>query len=290
VLDKLSSLPIENAKISIKDLSGNLIEMVSTDAKGKYSFESEIMDKYDVTAVKEGYLQNSISIEGNQVSRYLDDSDILLSPSDYGVGGRVLYAENDLPAEGAILKLFDENGVLVAEAVTGPDGKYSFGLESDHIYTLECIKFGYPDQEIELDTKTADATMFKSDFRLFKMEEGTVVRLDNIYYDYDKWEIRSDAAIELNKLVTIMEDNPSMTIELGSHTDSRGSPAYNSALSQKRAQAVVDYLTDKGVAKNRIKSKGYGESKILNKCVEGAECSEDDHQLNRRTEFKILKI
>jgi peptidoglycan-associated lipoprotein len=122
------------------------------------------------------------------------------------------------------------------------------------------------------------------------MEEGTVVRLDNIYYDYDKWEIRSDAAIELNKLVTIMEDNPSMTIELGSHTDSRGSPAYNSALSQKRAQAVVDYLTDKGVAKNRIKSKGYGESKILNKCVEGAECSEDDHQLNRRTEFKILKI
>jgi outer membrane protein OmpA-like peptidoglycan-associated protein len=113
--------------------------------------------------------------------------------------------------------------------------------------------------------------------------------LENIYYDFDQWSIRSDAAIELDKLVKIMNENPTIWIELGSHTDSRGKDAYNLKLSQKRAESAVQYIISKGIDKNRITAKGYGESQLLNRCANGIECNDAEHQLNRRTEFKIVK-
>lgn len=116
------------------------------------------------------------------------------------------------------------------------------------------------------------------------------IRLDNIYYDYNKWNIRPDAAIELDKLVKIMLDNPAISIELSSHTDCRGSDKYNQTLSQKRAQSAVDYIISKGIAKSRITAKGEGENKLLNKCDDGVKCTEEEHQWNRRTEFKVTHI
>ncbi len=114
--------------------------------------------------------------------------------------------------------------------------------------------------------------------------------LKNIYYDFDKWNIRPDAAIELDKLVTILLDNPSIEIELGSHTDSRGSDQYNQVLSQHRAESAVSYIVANGIAKNRITAKGYGESVPVNLCTNGAKCTEEEFQMNRRTEFRVTKI
>lgn len=116
------------------------------------------------------------------------------------------------------------------------------------------------------------------------------IRLDNIYYDYNKWNIRPDAAIELDKLVKLMNDNPKIRIELSSHTDCRGGDNFNMKLSQKRAQSAVDYIVSKGISRDRIYAKGYGESVPLNKCVNGVKCNEDEYQLNRRTEFKVVQI
>jgi peptidoglycan-associated lipoprotein len=116
------------------------------------------------------------------------------------------------------------------------------------------------------------------------------IRLDNIYYDYNKWDIRSDAAFELEKLVKILTENPGIQIELSSHTDARGSDKYNLTLSQKRAQSAVDYIIGRGINSSRVYAKGYGESKILNHCSNGAKCTDDEHQLNRRTEFAVIKI
>ena len=101
--------------------------------------------------------------------------------------------------------------------------------------------------------------------------------------------IRPDAAIELDKLVKILKDNPTIWIELGSHTDSRGDDRYNLTLSQSRANSVVRYIIEKGIDKNRITAKGYGEQKLLNKCANAVACSEAAHQLNTRTEFTIVK-
>lgn len=108
-------------------------------------------------------------------------------------------------------------------------------------------------------------------------------------YDFDKSNIRKDAAVELDKLVAIMKENPTIWIELGSHTDSRGNDQYNKWLSQSRANSAVQYIIDRGIEKSRITAKGYGESVPVNQCTNGVKCSEADHQLNRRTEFKIVK-
>jgi outer membrane protein OmpA-like peptidoglycan-associated protein len=114
--------------------------------------------------------------------------------------------------------------------------------------------------------------------------------MENIFYDYDKWDILPESEIELNKLVEIMNDNPSWKVELGSHTDARGSDSYNEKLSQKRSDSAVNYIVNKGISKNRITAKGYGETQLINRCKNGVECSDEEHRQNRRTEFKILEM
>ncbi|OCX53419.1 hypothetical protein BEL04_03720 [Mucilaginibacter sp. PPCGB 2223] len=119
-------------------------------------------------------------------------------------------------------------------------------------------------------------------------ETGSIFVLSNIYYDLDKSNIRPDAAVELDKLAVILKEHPTMRIELSSHTDSRASDEYNMALSQRRAASAVAYLASKGIDKSRMIPKGYGETRLVNKCSNGVPCTEAEHQLNRRTEVKIL--
>ena len=108
----------------------------------------------------------------------------------------------------------------------------------------------------------------------------------DIYYDLNKADIRSDALPELDKLVKILRDNPTIRIELSSHTDSRSSNDYNLILSQQRAQAAVDYLVSQGITPDRLVAKGYGETQLL---ISNAQ-TEEEHQTNRRTEFKVIEI
>ena len=128
------------------------------------------------------------------------------------------------------------------------------------------------------------------DLVLDKIELNKTFVLENIYYDFDKWNIRPDAAYELDKLVTILNEHPEIDIELSSHTDSRGTNNYNERLSQRRAESAVEYIISRGINDSRITARGYGENKMRVNCPDGVNCSESDHQLNRRTEFTITKI
>lgn len=123
-----------------------------------------------------------------------------------------------------------------------------------------------------------------------KVEVGQKFVMENIYYDFDKWDILPASAIELDKLVKVMNDNPDWKVELGSHTDCRGSDAYNMKLSQKRSDSAVAYIIGKGIDASRIIAKGYGETELVNRCDDGVACSEEEHRQNRRTEFKILDM
>jgi outer membrane protein OmpA-like peptidoglycan-associated protein len=114
------------------------------------------------------------------------------------------------------------------------------------------------------------------------------IEIKNIFYDFNKSYIRSDASEELDKIVTLMQENPSISIELGSHTDSRGKSSYNQSLSQKRADKAVNYLVSKGINRSRLIAKGYGEQQIKNQCANFVVCTEEEHQYNRRTEIKII--
>lgn len=126
---------------------------------------------------------------------------------------------------------------------------------------------------------------------LDSVQVGSRFALKNIYYDYDKWNIRPEAAKVLDKLATFLKDNPNIKVELGSHTDARGKDPYNLSLSDKRAAAAVEYLVDHhGINPENITSKGYGETQLINRCTNGATCSENEHQMNRRTEIKITGL
>jgi len=122
---------------------------------------------------------------------------------------------------------------------------------------------------------------------LDKIYKNVQVNISNIYYDYNKANIRPDAAIVLDTLVLLLKENPNVKVEIGSHTDSRGKDEYNMRLSQARAQSVVDYLVAHGIDPMLLTAKGYGESQPVNKCVNGVKCTEEEYQANRRTTFKV---
>ena len=121
--------------------------------------------------------------------------------------------------------------------------------------------------------------------KIFKDKEIT---LDNIYYNFEKWDIRDDAKPTLDKLTTILNQNPQIKIQLSSHTDCRGNDNYNQDLSQKRAQSVVDYLISNGINSERLTAVGYGENRLEIECICGR-CTEEEHQANRRTTFKVVE-
>lgn len=119
---------------------------------------------------------------------------------------------------------------------------------------------------------------------------GAKINIENIYFDFDKSNIRPDAAVELDKIVQVMKKYPDMIVECGSHTDSRGRDSYNQRLSQRRAESSVQYIISRGIEKERIYGTGYGETQIVNKCGNGVTCSDEEHQENRRTEFIVIQV
>lgn len=167
-------------------------------------------------------------------------------------------------------------------------GLYYSVLDCDTEYLINGAKTGYfsSEQKIETKCETMNDTVFVQ-LIFDKIVVNKPIVIENIYYDFDKWNIRPDAAVELDKIVHLLVENPQIIIELGSHTDCRGNDKYNEDLSQKRAESAVQYIVDHGVSKDRITAKGYGERVLVNKCDDGVDCSEEEHQMNRRTEFKV---
>lgn len=208
---------------------------------------------------------------------------------EFKLTGTVYNKRTNEPISNAIVTLNKtEKSPLKVE--TDEKGKFNFNIESESDYKLVSDKTNYRSDSASLTTiGLTVSTEIKKDLYLESIEINRAIKLDNIYYDFDKSAIRPDAAIELDKLVKIMNDNPTIWIELNSHTDSRGIDAYNMVLSQRRANAAVEYIINKGISKNRITAVGYGETRLLNKCTSGLQCTDGEHQLNRRTDFAIVK-
>jgi outer membrane protein OmpA-like peptidoglycan-associated protein len=197
------------------------------------------------------------------------------------------------PISGANVFLWVRNKGYVLVTKTDKDGKYQIPVRDNGSALLKATKsdLGADCQSLELTVKSdytdtiqhADRDLLLGN--IYRV--GYTWRLDNIQYDFNKWNIRSDARPILDKVVKILNEFP-ITIELSSHTDSRGSDEYNMKLSEKRAQSAVDYIVSNGIDRSRLFAKGYGETRLLNSCGNGAICSETEHQINRRTEVKVL--
>jgi outer membrane protein OmpA-like peptidoglycan-associated protein len=194
----------------------------------------------------------------------------------------------------AKVDLYDATGTLLESTFADANAKFSFKVACKSDYKTIGNKEGYD---------TATATFTSTDTAAIELNLGlnlkplkefinkrglVIIDINMIYFDLDKSFIRQDAKKELEKVLKIMKKYPTLNIELGSHTDSRGSDIYNKALSERRAQATVAWLIDRGVNAANISAKGYGETQLVNNCVNGVICSELEHQLNRRTEFVVL--
>lgn len=200
------------------------------------------------------------------------------------------HIERNLPNINTVLTNSDsrENMSQTSDA----EGKFIYQLSAQNDFTLVANQQGRYSQTELVTTKGLDRskTLYVTlKLGVCDLQNDAAFVLKNILYDFDKSNIRSDAALVLDNVVAVLKQNPTLKIELSSHTDSRGNDDYNMKLSQRRADAAVAYIVSKGINRSRLVAKGYGESRLLNDCGNGVECSENQHQENRRTAIKILE-
>jgi len=194
------------------------------------------------------------------------------------------------PLEGASIEIKTTNSKKTVQV--GPDGYFRLETMDQTDYGFNANRAGYLTNSARFSSKglandpTNPIQYFELEIVLDKIYQNQEIVLDNIYYDFDQWTIRADAMPTLNKLANMLQLNPSINIELGSHTDCRGNDKYNLGLSQRRAESAVEYLVSQGINYERLSAVGYGEQKPAIACV-CKECTEEEHQQNRRTTFTI---
>jgi peptidoglycan-associated lipoprotein len=257
----------------------------------------------DETTNDRGYL--SSNREGGKGSD--DIYSWVLPPLVFTVSGKVFDADTKANIEGASIELFGSDGTSIPYK-TDKTGTYKFDLKPETKYRVSASMKEYLNKFLEVSTVGIEQSKdFVGDFELRSTRKPIV--LPNILYDLAKWDLRPESKVALDELVQTMKDNPTIVIELGSHTDSRPIPMTNDTLSQRRAQSVVNYLIEKGIEADRLYAKGYGEreprvlsfdtkegfkagdvltDEYINKLKSKSD-KEAAHQLNRRTEFKVLR-
>lgn len=192
------------------------------------------------------------------------------------------------PLSGAVVTLYDANENRLASKNTGADGKVEFTVECDNKFVLQAAKGEYETNSAITNTKASQAPNVEIKLRPIEkiIKEDRVV-LNPILFDFDRYNIKPQAAFELDKLVELMKKYPNMIIKVEGHTDTQGNAEYNMELSKKRTQATVQYVISQGIDESRISGEGFGESRPVVDC--GSDCTEEDHAKNRRSEFIIVK-
>lgn len=212
--------------------------------------------------------------------------------------GIVYDKQTNLPIAAATVILFDEEMKEIEKISSDEKGYYTFNVECGKKYYIRGLKEEYEPAEVKLITNEVHEKVNTNDLYLSKkqvpIDEGTdlakILNTSKIYFDLDKWNIRPDAEVQLQKIIEVMKQYPDMVIDIRSHTDSRQTHKYNELLSDRRAKSTLEYMVKHKIARNRLSAKGYGETQLVNKCADDVYCTEDEHQLNRRSEFIIVKI
>lgn len=193
--------------------------------------------------------------------------------------------------------LFDDKMNKISETTSSDKGSYSFKIECNKKYYVRASKEEYETTEKSFGpvTKTGESKLdIELKRNIFPIEVGTdlakILDVSIIYFDLDKWNIRPDAAEDLEKIIAVMNQYPNMVIDIRSHTDSRQTHKYNELLSDRRAKSTLEFMVKNGINRNRLTAKGYGETQLVNNCSDDVPCSEAEHQKNRRSEFIVLKM
>jgi outer membrane protein OmpA-like peptidoglycan-associated protein len=312
-------------EVTMTDENGNVTKTASED-DGKFIATLEPNHTYHLRAEKRAFyiLDTTLSTASHAVADplylkfslkrlpgYIFDATIseLLTDADKAAGNPAFAVDSVLVEIYNTTKKKEE---LVYN--TAATNLFNFTLEQGNHYTIMLRKKGFFTKRLEANinihgcilcfeglgsinpgvvdnlTEKNTAGTLGANIQLKKIQMNQAIKIENIYYDYAKSDIRADAAKELDKLANILKDNPQLLIEIGSHTDARGGANENMTLSQARAEAAAGYIVSKGVAATRIRAKGHGETQLVNGCTDAVQCSEEEHQRNRRTEFTVTGV
>jgi outer membrane protein OmpA-like peptidoglycan-associated protein len=249
---------------------------------------------------KNGYLSSNRKSDnyGDDDIYFIKQLENLPEEIKQKIEGKILDKLTNLPLAQAKVVLLNQEKVKISETISNEKGEFTFeNIKANSNVYVNVSKDEYLTTEELILIPNEKGTTYKTiiiDKQIKKVTVGTdlakTLEIKMIYFDLDKHNIRPDAAVELSKILIVLQENPTIKIEVRSHTDSRNSNVYNQNLSQRRAKSTMDWLINNGIDKNRLSAQGFGETKLINECGDNVNCTEDAHQLNRRSEFIIRKL
>ncbi|KIO51334.1 flagellar motor protein MotB [Flavobacterium hibernum] len=274
ITDIDTKLAIENAIVILQNSDKKNLNTIITGQDGKFSFTVPCENSFTVLASKEKYTNESKTIATGKTRNANNDASMALKSLEVIKLQEKEIAENKRKQEIIIEEENKKNQALAAIELKQKEKK----ANEAEVVAAEVKKNEKVKQILE---KEKDVV---------KDKDRLIIKTDPIYFDYDLWYIRKESKVVLGRVVELMKKYPEMVIEIGSHTDSRGNLKYNEDLSQKRANSTRDFIIESGINAKRVQAKGYGESVPIIKCKTDEACSEEEHELNRRSEFVIKNL
>ena len=295
-----------NARIVLTNKVGKIIKVIKSDGKGGFKFSLLESDKitmsdltvedvdlimglsghlYDQDKKALGNAKVSIFNKSEVIANIITDDKGRFAFKNLSADKNYLFAIDETdPRFTSVSKIYiaDSKGRIYREIKRNANGKFVFDL-------LDIDKSSLGDFSVD-DPWLEVLTLKNKNKPANETNQTPITIIESLYYAYGDYKVDATGFNILDKVITVLNSNPKLTIEISSHTDSRSSETYNLTLSQKRAKTAVDYLISKGISKARLKALGFGESKLLNKCKNDIECTEEEHAINRRTEFKIVEM
>jgi len=276
-----------DSKIFLKDEKGEIITSAISDKDGMAEFSVKPGLKYSLLAENKTYVSDLMPVS---ISRHLfgleQKEDILLKQGFPYLTIEVIDPEQGLIIPLAIVDISE--GKYDESELEEENGVIRMKMNNSTNYTFDVSAEGFFPKTVKYSSTGLVPGEYSLTIEMEKLSKGKQFTLDDLFYDLNKSNIRPDAALVLDNLAQILLENQEVRIEIGSHTDSRSSAEYNLNLSQRRSESVVAYLISKGIAADRLVAKGFGESQLINKCADGIDCPEEEHQANRRTVIEIL--
>lgn len=274
ITDVSTKLALENAIVMLQDADKKTLSTSTTSADGKFSFTVACESSFTVVAFKEKYTNESRAISSGKTRNAGNDASMALKSLDAIRLEEQQLAENKKKEEQRLVEEKKEKEALAVIALKEAEKK----AKADEMIASEIKK------------KEKVEQILKQEKDVVKDKDRLIIKTDPIYFDYNMWYIRKESKVVLGRVVTLMKKYPGMVIEIGSHTDSRGNAKFNENLSQKRASSTREFLLESGIEANRVIAKGYGESVPIIKCKTDDSCTEEEHELNRRSEFVIKNL
>lgn len=295
VIDKPTGKPLDGVNIRIEKEGDESVIETMTREDGSIPLQRALAaGTYKITGIKNGIrtTEATVAVADFSAPSATIYRELIHNDIRFTLAGKTINKADMEPLPLIQTSLTNVTRGSAEQKTSDSVGRFYYQLDQNSDYNVIAQNKGYFSNREKVTTKglnRSEVIYVNLALEVMELKKDASIVLKDIYYDYNKWDIRSDAALVLDNLVTTLRENPAVKIELSSHTDSRGGDAFNMTLSRKRAEAAVHYLVSRGIAADRLKAKGYGESRLLNDCGNDVPCSEEQHQLNRRTEIKVLE-